>query len=90
MLASTTLDAFVQAHRIEHIDILKMDTEGAEAEIVKGGLKYALPVTQRVVMESHGTRYLVRDLLAPLGFELVLDYQARNVVYFERTSKKEA
>ena len=81
---STTLDAFVQDHRIDRIDILKIDTEGAEADIVKGGLQYALPITQRVVMESHNTRYLVRDLLAPLGFELVYDYRDLHVVYFER------
>jgi FkbM family methyltransferase len=68
---STTLDNFVQAHEIQHIDILKIDTEGAEADIVKGGLKYALPQTDKVVIESHNTRYLVRDLLDPLNFKLV-------------------
>jgi FkbM family methyltransferase len=81
---STTLDNFVQTHGIQHIDILKIDTEGAEADIVKGGLKYALPRTDKVVMESHNTRYLVRDLLAPLNFTLVLDYREEHTVYFDK------
>ena len=80
----TTLDALVVAFAIPRIDVLKMDTEGAEAEIVKGGLRRALPITRRVVMESHNTRYLVRDLLAPLGFRLVLDDRKTHTVYFER------
>ncbi len=84
---STTLDTFVRTHGIHHIDILKMDTEGAEADIVRGGLQYALPVTDRVVMESHNTRYLVRDLLTPLNFELVLDYRKKHIVYFEKNVK---
>ena len=78
------LDDFVEQHRIENVDILKMDTEGSETLIVKGGLQRALPVTQRVVMESHNTRYDVRDLLAPLGFDMVLETRPENVVYFSK------
>ena len=90
----TTLDAFVEEQRIARIDVLKMDTEGAEAAIVRGGLRRALPLTRRVVMESHKvrgpgeqpgrTREQVRDLLAPLGFRLVLDHRGGKIVYFER------
>ncbi len=91
---STTLDAFVDKHDVEQIDILKMDTEGAEVEIVSGGLLRALPVTERVVMESHRvrapgspfrrTREPVVELLARLGFRPVLEYRGGRIVYFER------
>jgi FkbM family methyltransferase len=91
---STTLDAFVDEHNVDHIDILKMDTEGAEVNIVLGGLLRALPVTKRVVMESHGmwapgspfrrTREPVCELLACLDFRPVLDYKGGKIVYFER------
>lgn len=91
---STTLDAFVDKHDVEQIDILKMDTEGAEVEIVSGGLLRALPVTGRVVMESHGVRAPgspfrrthepVVELLARLGFRPVLEYRGGRIVYFER------
>lgn len=79
-----TLDAFVAEHDLDRIDILKMDTEGSEAEILKGGLAKALPITRKVVMESHNTRYLVRDILAPLGFKMALDDRSTHTVYFER------
>lgn len=81
---STTLDSFVLKHGITQIDILKMDTEGAETDIVKGGIERALPITKRVVMESHNTRYPVRDVLAPLGFGMVLDDRETHTVYFEK------
>ncbi len=91
---STTLDIFVERHNIQRIDILKMDTEGAEVDIIQGGIQQALPITERVIMESHSVRFsgekamrtreLVRDLLLPLGFRLSLDYQNEKIVYFER------
>jgi FkbM family methyltransferase len=92
---STTLDAFVSARGVSRIDILKMDVEGAEIDIVRGGCQHALPITRRVVMESHKTRSAglpprtreaVRDLLAPLGFRLVYDHQGKKIVYFERST----
>jgi FkbM family methyltransferase len=81
---SMCLDEFVEQHGVTCIDILKMDAEGAEAIIAEGGLQRALPLTRRVVMESHNTRYAVRDLLLPLGFEMVLDHRPTHTVYFEK------
>jgi FkbM family methyltransferase len=83
-VASLTLDEFVEKQKIDRIHLLKMDTEGAEAIIVEGGLRLALPMTDRVVMESHRTRARVTELLAPLGFEIVLDDGRNHIVYFER------
>jgi FkbM family methyltransferase len=83
-VSSITLDEFVEEHGIERIDILKMDTEGAEAIIVEGGLRSALPATDRVVMESHRTRARVTELLAPLGFHVTLDDTRNHIVYFEK------
>jgi FkbM family methyltransferase len=79
-----TLDALVRAEGLERIDILKMDTEGAETDIVRGALERAIPITQKVVMESHNTRYEVADLLEPLGFQMVHDGHNPNLVYFTR------
>jgi FkbM family methyltransferase len=79
-----TLDQLVETEGIKKIDVLKMDTEGAEAEIVKGGLTRAIPITERIVMESHNTRYDVLHLLEPFGFRLVHDGRDPNIVYFER------
>lgn len=78
------LDDFVEQNRIRGIDLLKMDTEGSEALIAQGGLQKALLLTRRIVMESHNTRYPVRDLIEPLGFEMVLDDRPTHTVYFEK------
>jgi FkbM family methyltransferase len=36
-VVTTTLDAYVAHHRIEHIDLIKMDIEGAELLALRGG-----------------------------------------------------
>lgn len=81
---SVSLDRFVADEGIERIDVVKLDTEGAEADIVAGGLAAALPRTRRVVIESHRTRERVGQLLAPLGFTCVHDGYKPNTVYYER------
>ena len=90
----TTLDAFVAHNRVTHIDILKLDVEGAEVDVVRGGLQRALSITDKIVMESHAVRSTrvrgrrtwepVRDILVPLGFRMSLHDRARRIVYFER------
>jgi FkbM family methyltransferase len=79
-----SLDEFVKSHDIRKIDILKMDTEGAEPLIVTGGMERALPITDRIVMQSHRTRHQVRKLLQPLGFRMVMDATLDNIVYFAK------
>lgn len=82
---SVTLDDFVLTHGVDRIDVVKLDTEGAEADIVTGGLRVAISRTQRVVIESHRTRDRVGELLAPAGFTCVHDGYRPNTVYYERT-----
>jgi FkbM family methyltransferase len=85
-VASTTLDGFVADHGIERIDVLKLDTEGAEADIIAGGMEVAVPITRRVVIESHRTRDAVTALLVPAGFAVVHDGYRPNTVFYERPS----
>jgi FkbM family methyltransferase len=81
---SVTLDDLVERESLERIDLLKMDVEGHEPHVIRGGLARALPITRRVVMESHLTRDIVWQMLEPLGFEKVYDGFWPNVVYFAR------
>jgi FkbM family methyltransferase len=83
-VASVSLDGFAAEHGIGHIDVVKLDTEGAEADIVAGGLEAALPGTDRVVIESHNTRAKVTELLSGVGFVCVHDGYRPNTVYYER------
>jgi FkbM family methyltransferase len=81
---ATTLDLLVEREGLDRIDLLKMDVEGHEPDVVRGGLGRALSITRRVVMESHRTRAAVWELLEPLGFRKELDDPDSTIVYFAR------
>jgi FkbM family methyltransferase len=72
----TTLDRAVPPG-VSRIDLLKIDVEGAEADVLRGAHR-VLGITQRVVIEFHSRALLqeVRELLAQHGFvdELQVDY----------------
>jgi FkbM family methyltransferase len=79
-----TLDDLVERERLTQIDLLKLDTEGAEVDVLRGGAEKALSITSRIVMESHNTRAAATELLIPLGFEKVHDGYKPNLVFFRR------
>ena len=70
-----TLDQLVQNHKLMTVDILKVDAEGAEVAILNGGLKLAIPMTQKVLIETHSSdlKSSCIKLLADFGFQPVLD-----------------
>lgn len=51
-----TLDGFIEKYAIGKIDLLRMDTEGAEIDIIAGGLKTLkdMPTGSYITMETHG------------------------------------
>lgn len=77
-----TLDALCEDYGIRHIDLLKMNIEGAEAPALEG-MKASLKNTRHVVIACHdfradageGESYRTRDIvsasLTSLGFELL-------------------
>jgi FkbM family methyltransferase len=67
-----TLDELVCRQGITSVDLLKIDTEGAEADILKGGFGI-LPRVHRIVLEYHSPVLLsrVRELLGAAGLEEV-------------------
>lgn len=80
----STLDEFVIEEDIAKIDLLKIDTEGFELQVLKGGANKALPRTQRMIIEFHkaGDRDLIIDLAEKAGFEHVLQKQL--LLFFSR------
>ncbi|MBU6423753.1 MAG: FkbM family methyltransferase [Chloroflexi bacterium] len=65
-----TLDSLLEAER--RVDLLKIDTEGAEVEVLAGAAS-TLRRTGRVVLEWHSPalRAAARTLLAEGGFDVV-------------------
>ena len=69
----TTLDHVVPSFALTHIDLLKIDTEGAELEVLRGADR-TLQLVQRVVIEYHSIEILghIRELLLLHGLTEVL------------------
>ena len=74
----TTLDQIVAAVGISRIDLLKIDVEGAEADVLRGAER-ALALTERTIIEYHSAELLreVEAVLTDRGFT-----SEKRVVYF--------
>ena len=55
-LPMTTLDAIVKKHQLRNIDFIKLDTQGSELDILKGGLKTAKQA-KYILLETQVTTY---------------------------------
>ena len=74
---ATTLDKFVADIGISHIDLLKIDVQGAE-EMVLEGSKSTLDIVDSIIVEvsfydyyEHSTGFLdLEKILIPAGFKL--------------------
>jgi FkbM family methyltransferase len=74
-----SLDSFLDERPgIERVDWMKLDVEGAELEVLKGGEKCIRMYRPRILVENHeqhvpGISDAVRDYLVGLGFGYVCD-----------------
>lgn len=68
-IQTITLADLVEMYGITHIDLLKIDVEGGELEVFKGGLSI-LDIVDRIVLEYHSQelRQEVTELLAKYGY----------------------
>ena len=75
-----TLDIFAQDHNLEHIDLLKTDTEGYDLEVIKGAEKYLKENKISFILSEVGfyrrdtghTYFMdIHDYLDTQGFQLV-------------------
>jgi FkbM family methyltransferase len=78
-----TLDSLVADLGLERIDLLKLDVEGAEVAVLRGGRR-ALPRVRRLVLEVHAPALLdaVRELAAGGGLRPV--FAAGGYAYFRQ------
>jgi FkbM family methyltransferase len=79
MVDSITLEEIIKTNRIEHVDLLKMDCEGAEYEIVSSLTNDICMKIDEIRMECHGkTIDGIVDDLRNFGFNVTLKKQCSN------------
>jgi FkbM family methyltransferase len=74
-IGTVSLDEVVEKYSISKINLMKIDVEGAELEVLESGLKKALLLTEKIVIETHSP-YLKNEVnkkLSGLGFKVVLE-----------------
>jgi FkbM family methyltransferase len=70
----TSIDAIVAADRVDRIDLLKVDVEGAELDVLLGIGPTTWPKIKQVVMEGHdkgGRLDRIKGLLIAAGFSFI-------------------
>jgi FkbM family methyltransferase len=74
------VDTIMADAEFTHIDILKLDIEGAEQQVFSTNYRHWLPVTKLVIVEFHGEEIERQglDLLRDNGFE---SYRYRSLYY---------
>ena len=55
-LPMTTLDKIVKKHQLNNVDLLKLDTQGSELDILKGGLK-TIKKAEFILLETQNLIY---------------------------------
>lgn len=71
---SVTLDDIVEGENLKGIDILKIDVEGSEVDVLKGGMRKALNLTKNIVLEYHSNELKAQaiSILGEKGFTKVI------------------
>ena len=86
---ANTLDRYVNEHCIDSIDLMKIDVEGAEEMVLKGGIE-SLSIVGNIIMEIHSLKLYksVTNILESNGFKLVHIRHMKNtcMAYWSRTS----
>jgi FkbM family methyltransferase len=66
-----TLDRFLREHTVEHLDLVKVDTESAEPQVLRGmadALRSHRPAVVCEVLPGAGTAGALTSVLRPLGY----------------------
>lgn len=79
-VAVTTLDNVVAKFKIHHIDWIKIDVEGAEVDVLKGGNKTFADAAQNVIIEVSNIDAL--KFLAERGFKIRKLFVGLTASYF--------
>ena len=90
-----TIDSFCKKNNIRNIDLLKIDTEGHEAEVLKGASKMLKKNISYVLIEFHFSkiyknysRIKIEEILKKNNFEIVKKFKFPFLTFEDRIYKK--
>jgi FkbM family methyltransferase len=69
-----TIDSFTETMGIDHIDLLKIDTEGAELDILQGAHRLLASKHIDVIQFEYGGTYLDANITLKVVYELLSSY----------------
>lgn len=65
------IDTIVSEQKLDRLDLIKIDVEGAELSVLNGGLKSFKKFKPRIIIETDREKIgKIKDLLKPLGYEI--------------------
>ena len=90
----TTLDYFCDEHKINKIEILKIDVEGTEYSVLKGGsqilenVKFLIIEIQNNELYKDYSKNIIEDFLEKKNFQLIQIYKFPFMFFEDRIYKK--
>ena len=95
IVKAITIDSFCKKNNIKNIDLLKIDTEGHEAEVLKGASKMLKKNISYVLIEFHFSkiyknysRIKIEEILKKNNFEVVKKFKFPFLTFEDRIYKK--
>ena len=64
------LDDLIEEQKLERVDLIKIDVEGAEVEVLKGAMKTIKKFHPKIIFEINNHIQEIRSILFPLGYEI--------------------
>jgi FkbM family methyltransferase len=73
-VAVITLDQFVRENGVEHVDLMKIDTETTEPQVLRGMMETIRRDTPAIICEvlGRGSEQALEQILGPLGYRYYL------------------
>lgn len=67
-----TLDTIIKKEKIKKVDLVKIDVEGAEAEVLEGATKTLKKYHPKIIFEAWDEQYLkkVKEVLKPFNYKI--------------------
>lgn len=90
-IPTISYNSMIENYKLDKIDYLKLDCEGAEYDILFNASKQAISKIEKIVMECHphkdNTKEKMIEFLKDSGFELIIDNSAQTtelMIYAKR------